>query len=53
MDFITIPCELWARRVAAVAAVVVALLVAYDARRLLVVADSGINIRAKTLQPPN
>ena len=24
-----------------------------DARRLLVVADSGINIRAKTLQPPN
>jgi Ca-activated chloride channel homolog len=24
-----------------------------DARRLLVVADSGINVRAKTLQPPN
>jgi VWFA-related protein len=24
-----------------------------DARRLLVIADSGINIRAKTLQPPN
>lgn len=28
--------------------------VAYgDARRLLVLADSGINVRAKTLQPPN
>jgi Ca-activated chloride channel family protein len=28
--------------------------VAYgDARRLLVIADSGINVRAKTLQPPN
>jgi VWFA-related protein len=24
-----------------------------DARRLLVIADSGINVRAKTLQPPN
>jgi hypothetical protein len=23
-----------------------------DARRLLIMADSGINIRAKTLQPP-
>lgn len=40
MDVITILRELWTRRVAvvavAVAAVVVGLLVAYDARRLLV-----------------